>query len=490
MAMLHPAVSAVESRHFLQFGLLLLLAVAFRAAAFGDPAVHTDEQFYFLIGQKMLDGQLPYVDIWDRKPWGLFALYSIFAAISRSVWTYQIAATLFAALTAFVIVRVSSRLSGDALAMVPGALYLALLSVLGGHGGQAPVFYNLLVASALFLIVRSMPRLESGQIPRSIYLAMLLCGLALTIKQTAAPESAFFGLFVIMVTWRAGAPLLAILRSAALFMLLGAGPSVAIAVGFALAGHWPEFYQAVVSSNFAKAEFPLAVKLVNMSVIASILWAPLLLAATGLVLQSASLMRLLLAGWLVSAFSALLLVQNFFGHYALSILTPLCCACAALFARLPWAVALAVWAGGDGLVRAKAFSFAEHRTSRDNVEHLADAIRRHAPRDTLLVFDGPVYLFAMTDTRPLSNLVLPWHLKETIERHASGRDAIAELSRILAQRPSAVTLRRSGGSSWRENPEARMLVRQYVDRNCQFITETVVYEGRFWQPAAVYGDCR
>ena len=60
-------------------GLILfgLLAFAFlvRAQTFGNPVLGFDEQFYLLVGDRMLHGAIPYVDIFDRKPIGLFLIY-------------------------------------------------------------------------------------------------------------------------------------------------------------------------------------------------------------------------------------------------------------------------------------------------------------------------------------------------------------------------------------------------------------------------------
>ena len=78
-----------------------LVALVMRGATFGDPTVWIDEQLYVLIGQKMSEGELPYVDIWDRKPVGLFLLYAAIAGIDRSILAVQIASLLFAAGTAF-----------------------------------------------------------------------------------------------------------------------------------------------------------------------------------------------------------------------------------------------------------------------------------------------------------------------------------------------------------------------------------------------------
>jgi hypothetical protein len=51
-----------------------LLALMLRAFTFGSPTIQIDEQFYLLVGDRMLHGALPFVDIWDRKPIGLFLI--------------------------------------------------------------------------------------------------------------------------------------------------------------------------------------------------------------------------------------------------------------------------------------------------------------------------------------------------------------------------------------------------------------------------------
>jgi len=68
-----------------------LIAIALRWSYFGHPAADYDEQIYQLIGEKMLQGALPYVDIWDRKPVGLFLLYAGMRALGGDgVLAYQL----------------------------------------------------------------------------------------------------------------------------------------------------------------------------------------------------------------------------------------------------------------------------------------------------------------------------------------------------------------------------------------------------------------
>ena len=125
----------------------LAAAIALRSMTFGNPVVHIDEQFYLLVGDRMLHGALPFVDIWDRKPLGLFLL---FAAIRKlggdGIVEYQIVASFFAAATALVINQLARRIAPPVGAFWAGIAYLLWLLVANCAGGQTPVFYNLIIA--------------------------------------------------------------------------------------------------------------------------------------------------------------------------------------------------------------------------------------------------------------------------------------------------------------------------------------------------------
>ena len=58
---------------------LAVCTILIRLPNFGDPTYHIDEAFYLFVGQQMHDGLLPYADVWDRKPAGLFVLFAIIA---------------------------------------------------------------------------------------------------------------------------------------------------------------------------------------------------------------------------------------------------------------------------------------------------------------------------------------------------------------------------------------------------------------------------
>src|ERR1700740_2511616 len=88
--------------------LLAVVTVALRAQTFGNPVIGFDEQFYLVMGDRMLHGALPYVDIFDRKPIGLFLPFSGSSLLGgEGTIEYQAMAALFAFATSFVVYRMS-----------------------------------------------------------------------------------------------------------------------------------------------------------------------------------------------------------------------------------------------------------------------------------------------------------------------------------------------------------------------------------------------
>ena len=111
----HPRLSAAA--------FFLLLALLIRSPQFGNPVIQVDEQFYLLVGDRMWHGALPFVDVWDRKPWGLFALYAAIRLLGgEGIIQYQVVATLFAAATAWMIWRLARRVAPDRGAIFAGVI--------------------------------------------------------------------------------------------------------------------------------------------------------------------------------------------------------------------------------------------------------------------------------------------------------------------------------------------------------------------------------
>ena len=181
----------------LRLPLLILVAIAARALTFGNPVVHVDEEFYYFTGTALWHGLLPFVDVWDRKPVGLFLLYAVPAGLGfpAGIWAYQAMALASLIATAALVARLATRAGFAAGATASALAYVLWFDLLGGQGGQSPVFYNLLMIGAALLALRGTQRAGLA--------AMALVGVALQIKYSVVFEGLFLGLWLLADDWRA-----------------------------------------------------------------------------------------------------------------------------------------------------------------------------------------------------------------------------------------------------------------------------------------------
>ena len=491
-----PDTPGFFERHFhawwRQFTVLLLLGLLLRCSTFGDPNLHVDETFYFLVGQEMHHGAIPYVDIWDRKPIGLFLIYYAIAAVSTSVVAYQLAAWLFASTTAMVIAQIARRWAGTQGGLLAGASYLFMLGPQEGYGGQSPVFYNLLIAGAALLVLDARPTLSRGQPGWRTFLAMALAGLALTVKQTAVFEAVFFGVMIAWLQLRSGTQAL---RSAAVVLAcatLGALPTVASGVIYYWIGHWPEFWQAMVTSNLAKAKAPLLVMVfdglrmcLRIYPYVGLSWVGLWITDRGAIPRGD---RAFLGFWIFAAMAGVLSVPNFYSHYALPLLVPLAITSSVILGRRDVGAFLVTFLAAFTLVLNNPLDRAERRRSMESMERMALAIRKHDAAGGLFVFDAPPLLYALSHTRPPTPLAFPHHLNHWIERDVSQFNTLQEVQRVLNNRPGAVAMG-VFPKNIPANGEARSIVKAYVQNNCQVVDVQTAYEVGRKELIAIWGDC-
>lgn len=474
------------------FAFFIGLSIVLRMATFGHPNIDGDEAFYFLVGQAMHDGAVPYVDVWDRKPVGLFVIYYLIAGLSDSVVAYQVAAALFAGATAAVIARIASRWAGLRGGVLAGCVYLLLLPVFWGYGGQAPVFYNLFVSAAALLVLEAMPALRRGDLAWQANLAMSLCGIAITVKQTTLFESVFLGLAAITALYRSPAPRRRIAGVLLGFAVLGAAPTLLVTAWYWLSGHWAEYWHAMVISNLAKLK-PDGITILARSLGLYMRLAPLAcVALLGLILRYRGKApfrdRPFVFGWLAAALVGFLSVPNFYMHYALPLLVPMCIAAAAFFARKDLGLLAFLIVAGLSLRWFYPFSFEYTREARIAIEHMAKSIRAHDGGGGLLVFDGPPLLYRMAGKTFPSPLVLPMHLNYSIEKNVSHLNTRDEVARVLEKGPGVVVVPVIQRNP--RNEETWSLVLSYVHRNCRLVDRQSSYEFISSAPMAIYGDCK
>ena len=455
----------------------LVSALAARALFLGQPLLNVDDQFYLLVGDRVLQGALPYVDIWDRKPPLLFAIYAGIRLLGGDgVVQYQVVAIAFVVATAFVTYRLALRLTGETGALLAGLTYTWWTALCGGATGQSPVFYNLLMAGAALLIVQMLERAEDQRpLLGSALLAMLLAGLAVQIKQTAVIEAAFFGITVLAIFLRAYPRPVAV-AAAVLCALVALLPSMAVVLAWFTADHLdallfatvtsPRLREPMVGEDFFWRLATSALEAFPLYAFAVVGW--LRSSSVGPDVRARTNIRLFLGAWFaVSVLSLATYGFYIFDHYLLPTLAPACvCAAPALDRWRRYRIA-----GGATIVALVIANFSLQWADRSNsggwrtVEALrvATAGQRNCP----FVFDGPAAALVFNRWCLVTPYAFLGHLAYARERDAIGLAPLAEVTRILDTHPDRIILRARAVAN--PNLETRNLVLQRVAQDYTLI---------------------
>ncbi|KQR82100.1 hypothetical protein ASG07_10350 [Sphingomonas sp. Leaf343] len=417
--------------------LMVIVAAALltRALTLGNPIVYSDEEFYFAAARAIGNGAVPFVDIWDRKPVGLFALYLLPAALAWpwGIWLYQALALTSAAATAWLIARLADRAGWSRGGTTAGVAYLAWLTVAGGQGGQSPVFYNLFVAMAAWFATRSDAR------ARDAIAAMLLVGVAIQIKYTAGVEGVWIGLWLMHRCQCERGAWSAVARGA---LLVGIAliPTLAVALYYVAIGEWTAFFYANVLSILGRRPDAFGALAGNLAICAVIL-GPLLAMAVlrGPIEEGDVFTRRFLKGWLTAALIAFALVAPWFDHYTLPVMVPAAALAAGFLARQDQRrigyglIALVVVIGQVSLVVDRV-----RRGTPTQFATLAHAMG--SGPGCLYVYSSSTMLYPATGRCSLSRYVFPSHLTRVREQGAIGVDQATELRRVMAAGPSVVVV--------------------------------------------------
>ncbi len=438
------------------FFIILVFATLLRLPYFNNPGIHIDEQYYLVVADKWINGDLlPYVDIWDRKPLGTFLVYALAVVLfANAVVGYQVLGLLSIVATCWAIYRIGEQIADRTVALGAALIYAVAPMLMEGAAGQTPVFYNLPVAVAALLYVRHAADDASPRRPwATTVAASLLLGVAVQIKYIAAFEAAALSLFALAVFAVAGMTRVRLSAVTAVMIACGVLPTGLVAAGYALIGRWDEFFFANFQSIFAKRIGALPHSFAwefGLSTLFCIVFLPF--AASGLrhALSRARGDRLImigLAAWLGAAFLGAIILGNPNRHYFLPTLPPL-----ALFTAIgvaAFAQQLSrrrVFAGMLVLPVIASFAIAEistrNRGEADDIYAIGDYIKTHLGDRCPFVFNRLPILYTLSGACIPTKYAFPGHLIESSELDALPVDSLGELRRVLEARPPMVFVRR------------------------------------------------
>ena len=451
---------------------LVLLAVVGTALVarlpwFGFPLAGYDEQLYSLIGQAMTHGALPFVDVWDRKPIGLFALFAAAHAVGGAgPEAYQALALLFTVAGGWLTAVLARPLVDRVTAAGAGMLYVLLMSVYGSGSGQSEVFHvPLMLAMAVLVGDPAHPNAN-----RRALLAMLIGGLALQVKYTVAPQCAMFGLWALWGQYRRGASKARPVALAAAFLALGLLPTAMVALYYALAGHWDGFFFANFLSFFDRAPSgagrlhkDLLLGLVPLAVLAG----GGLYAAIRMTPPRNKAHYMFIALWFAACLATAFLPGTVYRYY-FAALVP-----ASVLLALPlldrsgparWGPLVFVVAGAFALAAPLSLPGELRERAADYDRFAATVAQSSEDRNAcIFVFDGPSSLYRLAGSCMPSRFVYPDHLNNALERDALGVSQEREVARILATRPPVIVTADTPLTP--QNERAKALVLEHIARD-------------------------
>jgi hypothetical protein len=451
-----------------------------RAQTFSNPVLGFDEQFYLLVGDRMLHGAIPYVDIFDRKPIGLFLIYAAIRELGGDGFIqYKLVACGFVALTALLIYRAARPISSAFAAAVAACLYILWLDLTGGEGGQAQVFYNLPMLMAAMLTWRAV---RTGERTVAVgCVAMLLVGIAIQIKYTAIFEGLFFGIALLWARNRSRPGLVALAGPALRWIGCALLPTGLAALVYWRIGALQPFLFANFQSMFARTPDPFPAEMAGLFKIFAILLPLLLFCVLSLRGHGGDMIKAKFPIlWLGAAIAGVLLFGNFLApQYGMPVLVPACIAAAPFFASYPHAriaagitLAAALVVGQVGLARSEF-----QKGGRKQAHAVARAAQPQ--HGCIYVYDGYPALYMLTHSCLPTHWAFPGHLNTQDEDSANaiGVDPAGEVRRILATRPEVIV---DDAPAYEfGNPETRALVESALARDYHLETEVKTGEARY-----------
>jgi len=390
----------------------------------------------------MLQGQWPYTDLWDRKPFGLFAIYAMAHATGwNGPEAYQALAGFAAFITALLTYAIATRMTGKLTAFTVTLLMLVLLSVYGAGSGQSEVFFLPFMLGMVWMLRE--PRDSSFE--QRALMAMLLGGFALQIKYTVLPQCLALGAYALIHHLRNGMSIWGLIAQAIRFAAVGIVPTAAVFLAYLLSGYGDAWVFANFDSFSLREAAPQGrftpIVLAYGSACIALMLGGYYAAVRIIGPDDTQTYRLVLLWALACLVTVLLPGTTYFYYYAALIPAACLVAIPLLDARGPgkWYPAIALVVIALAFIRPD-LRYQEARDRTAAVEHLADAIRPFVDQNSacLWIYDGPTALYSATRSCLPSRVIYPDHLNNALEAGAVPVDPADEVARILRTRPPVI----------------------------------------------------
>ena len=180
--------------HYLCVAIILgLVTFLSRVPYLQEAVIDWDESTFILMGQSIVDGHLPYTELWDNKPPLAFAFFALpILLFGKSIAAVRLAGMLCVTLTAFLVYVFGHRFGGRRAGLISAILSIFAIGVL--PSGQAVMTEHIALAplvGALVLAVVKRPTVGT------MWWLGVLMGLATLVRLNLAYTAVIVGVMVL-----------------------------------------------------------------------------------------------------------------------------------------------------------------------------------------------------------------------------------------------------------------------------------------------------
>jgi 4-amino-4-deoxy-L-arabinose transferase-like glycosyltransferase len=491
------------------FGFLFLFTLLLRFPFFFPAVVNWDESTFLLMGQSIVDGHLPYVNVWEIKPPLAFAFFSLLMSVfGKDLVAIRLGGALCVVGTGFLAYLIATRLWNRRVGIIAAVLCVVATSLQRDgdlNSGQAIMTEHVALLpfiGAIYLLISIGPSLARN------FLVGVLMAMAALVRLNMAYVAIIIGLYILALS-AAEYSSRKVLQH---IVAYAAGAAFVISfvwLPYAIAGEQNLLWRSVVTAslNYSKSQYSFSQNFVlqlmhvfgrydEYGLRFPVRWSNLLLwilGGTGFIAlwwQSANLsavlrskIKLLLVSTVVTAFG-ILKTGRAYEHYLLQLIPFAALLAAALLeqlsSRLRWVLlilvaVLTVISGDSVLIEYKTLTsrVLAHKDLRYGAAYeIASYLKRenNSARPVYLLTDHIAYWFM--NSYPLTKMSThPANVASlSLIRSVIGENATPEeeLIKIFQQRPEFVV---TEPNVWWLRGNARTLFEDILARDYVLVTE-------------------
>jgi len=234
----------------------LCVALIFRFWTFFQSGLDWDESLYMLVSQSVLNGKLPYVEIWDNKPVGIYLIYVLsFLFFGKSVFTIRLISCIAIAVTCYILYHLGRLFEnqGKLIGFIAALIYIVAILKNDGAAANTEIFFIPFVTAAYYLTFTQQLRLNYQPTGWKYFVIGLLMGIAFIIKYVVIYD--LFAILLLLAIQTRSSSLqrsdrnLSTIRVLSIVLLGVLLPFLLMTGFFTVAGYFSDFFYANFTAN-------------------------------------------------------------------------------------------------------------------------------------------------------------------------------------------------------------------------------------------------